>query len=761
MEFLKSAVASAISKGPPFPYTFGERVDLDGSIWSLFNGIKREDGCNCSIFSFDAAANKSWLPLARNAVRKLRTLRHPGVVKVLDTVETENYIYIATERLTPLGWHVGRKSLNAETIKWGLYNTAKTLKFINEEASSVHGNIRVSSIFTSESGEWKLGGFEILSSLSEDDAILYSHGSFVPGIDLYAPPEIARSGWEAVKRFPLPSVDAYEFSALIYHVFNGSFSSKDKIGQTTNIPSSMHQSYRRLANSLPKSRLSVANFLEQGCKNGGFFQTNLINLTEGIENLGIKSEEQRGEFLRELDDLSDDFPEDYFKLRVLPELLKSIEFGGGGPKVFGVVMKIGSKLSEDEYNSQITPVVVRLFTSPDRAIRTVNDKIFPQMVTGFSDLSPVVREQTVKAVLTVIGKLSDRVVNGELLKYLAKTSNDDQPGIRTNTTICLGKIARNLGVNTRQKVLVAAFTRSLKDPFIHARNASLLALGATLDLFTDEDCANRILPALCTVLIDKEMLIRDQAYKTFELYVQRVRKYASSLPDTTLPTGNTPDPTNSSASRLNAAQNGSTWSGWAISSFTSKIASATGELQSSMTALASKEEGRPTSAPPAAVTQRLTASSTVTAPTEPRKIGRESLPASPEPSDSKFTTIATEGSEAWGAMNEGDSFFNETANTTSSKDSAANPWEDAGEPDFAGWLTAHAQAKSKGTLPKGLGKPAKSRSTSTKLASTGNIATISSSKIPPAGNAKLSLNPTSPLNKGDWGEADGWGDEWD
>ena len=68
-------------------------------------------------------------------------------------------------------------------------------------------------------------------------------------------------------------------------------------------------------------------------------------------------------------------------------------------------------------------------------------------VTGFTDLAPVVREQTVKSVLTIIGKLSDRVVNGELLRYLAKTSNDEQPGIRTNTTICLGKIAKNLGSN--------------------------------------------------------------------------------------------------------------------------------------------------------------------------------------------------------------------------------------------------------------------------------------------------------------------------
>lgn len=127
-----------------------------------------------------------------------------------------------------------------------------------------------------------------------------------------------------------------------------------------------------------------------------------------------------------------------------------------------------------------------------------------------------------KAVLTIITKLSDRTINGELLRYLAKTSNDEQPGIRTNTTICLGKIARNLGagvsedccamwattrltrVQTRTKVLVAAFTRSLRDPFVHARNAALMALGATLEFFSDDDCATKILPALCASLIDRE-----------------------------------------------------------------------------------------------------------------------------------------------------------------------------------------------------------------------------------------------------------------
>jgi SCY1-like protein 1 len=102
----------------------------------------------------------------------------------------------------------------------------------------------------------------------------------------------------------------------------------------------------------------------------------------------------------ELDKLPDDFPDDFFKMKVLPELLKSVEFGGGGPKVFAAILKIGVKLSEDEYAAKLIPVIIRLFGNPDRAMRVclldnlplmidhlpqkiVNDKIFPQMVCSF------------------------------------------------------------------------------------------------------------------------------------------------------------------------------------------------------------------------------------------------------------------------------------------------------------------------------------------------------------------------------------------
>lgn len=93
-------------------------------------------------------------------------------------------------------------------------------------------------------------------------------------------------------------MDSYNFGTLIYEVFNGEFRSSDQAGQTKNIPANMHSSYKRLVSANPKVRLSVGNFLEQGRRVGGFFETPLIKLTENVDNLGMKSEDERAEFLK-------------------------------------------------------------------------------------------------------------------------------------------------------------------------------------------------------------------------------------------------------------------------------------------------------------------------------------------------------------------------------------------------------------------------------------------------------------------------------
>ncbi|KAL1980838.1 hypothetical protein VTN96DRAFT_3492 [Rasamsonia emersonii] len=792
MDFLKSAVASAISKGSSLPYSLGDRVDIGDSLWALHNATKRDDGSNCSVFTFDVAANKSRLPLAKNAMRKFRTLRHPGVLKVLDTIETDSHIYIVTERVAPLSWSVKRRSLSEETAKWGLCTVASTLKFINEDASSVHGAVRVSSIFTSESGEWKLGGFDILSSMNDDDAVIYTYGSLVPDSARYSPPEISKGGWETIKRNPLTAVDSYGLGILIFEVFNGSFSGGDQVGKTTNIPPSMHQSYRRLCNANPKLRLSPANFVEQGKKIGGFFETPLIRLTDDIESLGLKNDAEREEFINELESLSDDFPEEFFKLKVLPELLKSVEFGGGGPKVLGAILKIGTKLTDDEYASRLTPVIVRLFANPDRALRVslldnlplmidrlpqklVNDKIFPQMTSGFTDAAPVVREQTVKAVLTVIGKLSDRTINGELLRYLARTANDEQPGIRTNTTICLGKIAKNLGQSSRSKVLIAAFTRAIRDPFVHARNAALLAFAATMEFFSEEDCASKIMPAICPALLDKEKLVRDQANKTLDLYLQRVRKYGSTMPDTALPPPNAADASNNNNAARIGTSNDTSWAGWAISSFTNKLTAAKGEIGPSANGStpAVTEPARPASAPrpakPSTPEPNSKGGLHAAAPPLARSTSEQPVRGTTEDNHAEEDHDDSWGADAWGAMDEEDqagqkdedAFFDATTSPKATPSPgrtpapSAVPYDDGGEPDFAGWLAAQSKAKAKKPLPKGLTKSASTKEVPTRPAGVSRTATTGTAK-----SAKPTVSKTIDTKPKDEGDDDGWGDAW-
>lgn len=81
---------------------------------------------------------------------------------------------------------------------------------------------------------------------------------------------------------------------------------------------------------------------------------------------------------------------------------------------------------------------------------------------------------------------------------------DPEASIRTNTCILIGRIGPNLGYNTKRKVLVPAFTKALKDPFVHCRVAGLMSLMATIDSFEVEELATKVIPNMAFTLVDRE-----------------------------------------------------------------------------------------------------------------------------------------------------------------------------------------------------------------------------------------------------------------
>lgn len=84
------------------------------------------------------------------------------------------------------------------------------------------------------------------------------------------------------------------------------------------------------------------------------------------------------------------------------------------------------------------------------------------MKNRFQDISPALREMTVKSMLHIVPKLSEEIVSNEVTKYLWALQTDGEPAIRTNTIIALGRLAPDFSEQTRKKFLLPALTRSLK-----------------------------------------------------------------------------------------------------------------------------------------------------------------------------------------------------------------------------------------------------------------------------------------------------------
>ncbi|KAI7863000.1 armadillo-type protein [Spinellus fusiger] len=608
--FVKSGLSFLGKDSSAFPYTLGDKVEsFEGlSVWALHQGTKKEDGSQVSIFVFDCTKNKDRIPLAKNGFKRMRTMRHPDMLRYLDGIENEQVIMFVTDPVEPLSSQIDQKP-DTHLILWGLYKVANAIKFINSDCSMVHGSVRTSSLFINKAGEWKLGGFELLCSMKDESPMSLTFGGLLPDAKRYATPEIRKSGWTSIKDLPTSTVDSYHLGCLIYEVYNSSFTTLEQLTRDGNIPATMVDAYRALLKPVA-TRSDATLFLEAGLHHGGFLSHDFVKTNLFLENISIKDQSEKEGFFRQLDSQIDTFPSNFSKYKILPELLKAFEFGSGGAKALSAILKIGDLLQGKEYQDIIVGPITRMFTSPDRAIRvslldnmpafvdhltnkTVSTLIFPHVATGFTDTVPFIREQTVKAVLLLVPKLTDKIINYELLKYMAKLQMDTEPGIRTNTTICLGKIAKYLEPSTRKKVLAPAFTRSLRDGFHHARVAALMALTATAEYYDAQDCSARIVPCVSLLLVDKEKPVRVQAFKTIQGFITRLHDFANAMPDTAIVVSpSIPGEANPTTTTTTAAATAMTMTmtgvlggatkglaGWAVSSIGARFSSPSGEIE--------------------------------------------------------------------------------------------------------------------------------------------------------------------------------------
>lgn len=317
MEYLRSAASAVLAKstGPLPNYTVGAPFDIhhrsSSIIWQIHHGTKRDDGSSCTILIFDSASDpndKAKLIIAKNAARKLRTLRHPDVLKLLDSAETPTAVYIAVEPIRQLqpvldNWtrNGGTPEGKLEWIAWGLSRIANALRFINVDAGAVHGNVRPEAIFLSQAGEWRLAGFELLTAKADLEGVIWNLGGIVPDASLYSSPEVKQDGWRVLRDHDSHVLDSYSFALLAFSAYNNLTPSSNITFAPPqgSIPSALYTLLCRMLTPNPKNRLSVARLVETANADGALWKDNrLARLSADFENFLLASERERNESIR-------------------------------------------------------------------------------------------------------------------------------------------------------------------------------------------------------------------------------------------------------------------------------------------------------------------------------------------------------------------------------------------------------------------------------------------------------------------------------
>lgn len=283
-----------------------------------------------------------------------------------------------------------------------------------------------------------------------------------------------------------------------------------------------------------------------------------------------------------------------------------------------------------------------------------------------------------------------------------------------------------------------------------------------------------------------------------EIYTTRLRKYSETMPASALPVQSPVSQNGTSVSaEVPAGSADPGWAGWAISSFTSKVAETIGQIEPSAnggliapSATVTPDSSRPSTAVASHSQNTTTMQSQHDSSGSRQAMGmnKTSQPMIAPTVDESWgiDDTAEEADEAWGTMDDDDeTFFDASAKLapTKTQAKAAPTADEKGEPDFAAWLAAKQATTTikKGPLPKGLATAAKP-SAPKALAPTARPVTRPTSSLParsvPSAVAPripattTAVKPTTakpsivqkvvntPTTKAK-DEDDAWGDAWD
>lgn len=321
------------------PYAIGKKVSTVNDGWLLHEGTQKSDSAQVSVFvakkpalSKQAVSRKSpnmtQLQVALHHFRHCKKLRHPHILQVYATLDTDNPtdgnatpppaqpgktetgdLIIVTEPCISLeAWL--QSSPPPEQVSWGLEAIIRSLHFLHSSAQLAHGNLSPDSFYVTPAGDVKLWNFSIVTPII--DGRLSGHFVDWEGLvtpDPYRSPERLESRWDALGASGIHVMDSFAMGVLIQHIFRN------------NIPTPLVKAVQRLQTQNLKMRPRLQPLLK--CP---IFDTPYQKIQLQLEEFTVQPVEQKISFWQNLTPTMQAglLPENLISFKLWPMIKQSV-----------------------------------------------------------------------------------------------------------------------------------------------------------------------------------------------------------------------------------------------------------------------------------------------------------------------------------------------------------------------------------------------------------------------------------------------------
>ncbi|KAF9295005.1 Protein-associating with the carboxyl-terminal domain of ezrin [Linnemannia elongata] len=363
-----------------------------------------------SAFTYDPSQleldnKQEFLP---KAIKKLKTIRHPSVLRFIDCKTSSAGFHLITERVVPLTEEY-LEEISEDEILVGLYDIMVALHFLHSQCHISHNNVKMGSIFVSN-GRWVLGGMEFTGTVAESkETGLTSLLS-----QELVPPEHQGKPTKTTQEVELPhAVDVWQYGKFVEKLVQDGLL---HFG-TTALP------LDAMLQADPKRRPTGDAILESDL----FLRNNTVSVVrycrlKGLDKL--QNAEWSQSIMPKLQMLSPSIMEKF----VLPQLLTQEFFAAEG---FDIVYRTlftpqppRPLISEETYRTLVMPFMIKLWTYRQADIRMTLFRLFevylkavvlgeggsevlgqiilPEILAGLQDADPKVYLASLSGLATAI-----------------------------------------------------------------------------------------------------------------------------------------------------------------------------------------------------------------------------------------------------------------------------------------------------------------------------------------------------------------------